>query len=81
MSNNKPIRIMFEFPRKWIDYDSPLLGLGSFLGERLDLLLKEKVVEKLMSEMELPDIQISKEEVKDRMLTILAERALEKDNV
>ena len=73
----KTIKVLIEIPSKWVDFESPL-GLAAFtIRERLDLLLKEKVIDKAVSQMEIPKIQITPEEVKNRMLDILAKRALE----
>lgn len=80
MKNNKQIRILFKIPEDWVDYEDPVFGLGSLLHSRLEPMLKEAVVEKAVSQMKMPEIKITPEEVKDRMLTILAERALEKDD-
>ncbi len=73
---DKKIKILFEVPSKWVDYEDPLFGLGSFFSQRLEPMLRDAVVDKAVSQMEIPDIKITKEEIKDRMLTILAERAL-----
>lgn len=75
----KKLKILFEVPEKWVDYESPLFGFGSILGQRLDRALRDQVVQKLTDQMILPEIRISSKEIKDRMLTILAERALDKD--
>jgi len=77
MGRDKKIKILFEIPSKWVDYEDPLFGLGSFFSQRLEPMLRDAVVEKAISQMEIPEIEITKEEIKDRMLTILAERALE----
>jgi len=53
-------------------------ALSDYLGGRRNL--KKMVVEEALKKVEIFDWpMITSEEVKDRMLTILAERALEKD--
>jgi uncharacterized NAD(P)/FAD-binding protein YdhS len=76
-SEMKKIRVMIEIPEDWIDYDDPVFGLGHYVSDRLQPLLREAVIDKALAEMKIPKISITKEEIKDRMLTILAEKALE----
>ncbi len=76
---SKQIKILFQIPEDWVDYEDPLFGFGSFLRQRLDPMLRDAVVEKAVSQMKIPEIKITPEEIKDRMLTIMAEKALERE--
>jgi len=73
----KYIQVLVKVPSKWVDFESPLGLIQSIIKGKLNNLLEEKVVEKVLKEMKMPKIKITKEEVKSRMLDILAERALE----
>jgi len=72
----KYIQVLVKVPSKWVDFESPLGFTQSVIKGKLTRLLEEKVVEKVLKEMKMPKIKIIKEEVKSRMLDILAERAL-----
>lgn len=72
----KKIRILFEIPEDWVDYQDPLLGLGSFIHGRFDRMLKEAVVNKAVSQMKMPKIEITDEELRGKILELMAERAL-----
>lgn len=73
------MKIQFEFPENWLD-DFQLdqfSFLSSTLKDNLRALLREAIVEKAMAQTEVPKIEVSAAEVKERMLLLLAERALE----
>lgn len=73
----KTIKVLIEIPTNWFDYESPL-GLASIsIRDRLDRLLEEKVVEKAVKKMDISSIKVTKKEIKERILDILARRALE----
>lgn len=80
LTKNENIKVLFEFPKKWVDFDSPMGMLGDVFRNKLDDLLRDAVVEKVLKKMEIPKIKVTKEEIKDRMLSILAKRALDKDD-
>ena len=73
----KKIRILIEIPEKWVDYEDPVFGLGSFVSDRFEVLLKDAIVQQALKKIQLPTIKIASKEVKDKILTILAERVLE----
>lgn len=73
----KKIKVMMEIPENWVDVDDPLFGMASMLGDRFEKRLLDRAVEEAVKKLTLPVIEINPEEIKDRMLTIMAERALE----
>lgn len=76
-SQEKTIKILVEMPSKWVDFESPM-GLAMYsLKDKLTRLLEEKVIDKAVSKMKIPKITVTPEEIKDKMLDILARKALE----
>lgn len=75
------MKILIEVPDNWIEV-SKLEQLG-FITREVRKVLEEKLMDFAVNEelkkMVIPEIKIKPEEIKDRMLTILAERTLEKD--
>ncbi len=73
------MKVIIELPDNWLNTD--LTGnidwITRTVKDTVQHEIKEKVVEQVLSQTELPKIVITPEEVKDRMVTILAERALE----
>ncbi len=79
---SKTIKIWFELPTNILELDE-LSFLDALAGRGRDSLLRAiqtKVTDDLISKLKIPKIKITPEEIKDRMLTILAERALENKN-
>ena len=73
-------KVLVKMPSKWIDFDSPFGGIGFAVRDRLDKLLRDKVISEVVNKIKLPEIKISQAEVKDRMLDILAKKALHKED-
>jgi len=77
MPKTKTMRVLIEMPSNWWDFDSPT-GLASFhIKQMVERQLKDALVEQYLAKVELPAIRITAAEIKDRMLTLLAERVLE----
>lgn len=77
MLKEKKIRVLIEIPEKWFDADSPL-GFASYsMKQMVENQLKEALTEEYIKKVTLPKIKFSKEEIKDRILTLLAERAMQ----
>lgn len=78
----KKIEILIKLPTNYFMKKDELDILSSFTGRFQDS-FQERIlagaVEKALKKVEFPEIKISKEEVKEKMLEILAERALERD--
>lgn len=74
----KNIKVFLEIPEDYIDIESPILWVGRSVKDSVESKLKDAFVEQYLTKITLPEIKISPEEIKDRMLQILAERALEK---
>lgn len=77
MTKQKDIQVLIKIPRKWVDFNSPLGMISILVYTNFKRILERKIEEKVLNEIELPEIKIDPAEVKDRMLDILAERALE----
>ena len=76
MPKTKTMRVLIEMPSNWWDFDSPT-GLASFhIKQIVERQLKHALVEQYLAKVELPAIRITAAEIKDRLLTLLAERAL-----
>ena len=73
----KDIEVLIKIPRKWVDFNSPLGMISTLVYTNFKKLLNQKIEEKVLNEIELPEIKIDPIEVKNRMLQILAEKALE----
>lgn len=73
----KTIKVYLEIPEKLIDIDSPFLSFSANMREAVYKILKTAIVEQYLNKIKIPEIEITKEEIKDQMMTILAERALE----
>jgi hypothetical protein len=73
----KTIRVLIEIPEKWVDFESPLGFITGSIRQMVERQVKDAIVEQYIAQMEIPEITVTAEEVKDRMLTILAERALD----
>ena len=74
------IKVLIKVPRKWVDFDSPTGMIGYTTKQLFERMLTKKIEEKVLNEMKLPEIKITAEEVKDRMLSIMAHRALDKNH-
>ena len=82
MSKSKDIEVKIKVPidyltRNQLDVMQNILGLSQ-TKVRNDVF--SRAVDKIMKEIKIPKIKINKDEVKDRMLTIMAERALDGDD-
>lgn len=76
----KELEILIKLPSDYFMNKNELDLLSTFSGTFRDSFQERLVtgaVEKALKEIKLPEITISKEEVKEKMLKILAERALE----
>lgn len=78
---NKTIKISFEIPSKILemDYLEGYRFLGDILEESLRTEIKKAVIEKILPSIEIPEIEITASEIKDRMLEIKAREALERN--
>lgn len=70
-------KILVEVPENWIDTDAPQIIFSSAIRGEVERLIQEEIEKNILPTLKLPQVKISKEEVKDRMLQILAEKALE----
>lgn len=74
----KYIQVLIKVPSRWVDFESPSGLISYTIKQELTKLLEKEVISKVMCDIELPKIKYTKEEIKNKMLHILAERALEK---
>lgn len=73
------IRVMVELPTNWLDEEQGsdlLYMLGEFKRKFKDRVY-DKAIDEVIKKTKLPKIEIDPKEIKDRMLQILAEKALE----
>ncbi len=79
IEDKRTIKVQLEMPTKWLE-ESQGEGFLQFLGqirERFADRVFDKAVEKVLSELEIPEVKIDPKEIKDRMLDIMAKRALD----
>jgi hypothetical protein len=77
----KQIEVLVKFPVDWFNFDQTDLTEVLSLRYKIEAILQEELLKQL-PKIELPPIAISSKEVKDKMLTLLAERAISKlDNL
>ena len=76
------MKVVIELPDNWINED--MTGNLDFMfrtvKQEVAKQVKDRVVEEVLKNTPLPEITITGAEIKDRMITILAERALQKNN-
>lgn len=73
---DKKIKVLIEIPSKWVDLESNEVGLLMNLHPKIESMVRDAVVEKVLQQMEVPKIEISKEELKEILLDKLAERVI-----
>lgn len=73
----KELKVYISIPEDWIDSESPTMWAATTIRDMAKEEIKKAVIEQYITKITLPKIEIKAEEVKDRMLTLLAERALE----
>lgn len=75
---NKEIKIQFIIPEGYIDLEeSPIGWLDTTIRDEVRRSLKDTLVEQYLPQIKISKIEITKEEIKEKMLEILAERALD----
>ncbi len=81
MSKKKIIEVSIRVPEDWLDMDElDLMRLiGGRVKERVEDSVMDRAIDKIMGEIKIPKVKISPKEVKDRMLDIMAQRALDGD--
>ena len=79
MKHRNDIEVLLKVPKDWLSTNE--LDIFSIFGGHIKDRVKDRLLEeatsKIMKEITLPDIKITPEEIKSRMLTIMAEKALE----
>ena len=76
---SKKLTFQIKVDEDWLDQDQ-LQVIGQWLGhgeKRIKDEVISEIVDKIIAAIKLPEIKIEPKEIKDRMLDILAERALE----
>lgn len=73
------MKVIIELPNNWLDTDltGNLDWMTKTVKQEVARQVERALVTYVLKETKMPKIEIKPEEVKDRMLTILAERALE----
>jgi hypothetical protein len=74
----KTIRVLIEMPSNWWDFEHPM-GLATWtVRQMVEQKIEDALVEQYLSQVKLPKLDISKEEIRSRMIDKLAEKALDK---
>lgn len=71
------MKVYFEIEDGWLDEESPILWASGTIREQAQRALVEAFTKQLLKKTKVPTIKITAKELKNRMLTILAEKALE----
>jgi len=78
----KTIKLYIEIPKDWARIDEHTASdISAMLMDTRMLIeskLEDKLLEKAVAQMKVPKIEITEQEIKDRMLDILAKKALKK---
>jgi hypothetical protein len=81
----KTIKILIEVPENWIDVDSPTLWAGRAVYNMARDLVKDAIIEQYLNKITPPDFTFTDKElkdgIKDKITTILAERAIKKNDL
>ncbi len=77
--SKKDIEVLIKVPRDWLTTDDVdiLQALTGRTKARVSDEVMDAAVKKIIESIELPKIEINSKEVKDRMLDIMARRALD----
>ena len=78
----KDIEILIKYPDTFLT-ENDLSGLG-MLGrafrDSIEEIVKREVVQKIIAEIETPKIEINKEELKQKVISLMAEKIIENSN-
>ena len=79
MKKENTIEVLLRVPKDWLEINE--LDIFSMFGGHIRDRVKDKLLEeataKIMKKIKLPKIKITPAEIKNRMITIMAEKALE----
>ena len=81
MKTKKEIEVLIKYPSDFLsenDFDG-ISMFGRAFRESVDEIVRDEVVKKIMEEIEIPKVEFTEGELKDRILTAMARRVLEKD--
>jgi hypothetical protein len=78
-SNEEKIEVLIKVPKNWLDLDQLdlLTTLGGSIRHRVSDAILEKATKEIVSKIKLPKFKINVNDVKNKMLSILAQKALE----
>lgn len=74
------MKVYIEIPDGWIDADSPMLWVSRSVKEEARKVIREEMVKQYLDKIELPELNITTEEIKQRVLDKLAEKAIREIN-
>ena len=79
------IKVQIEIPSKWLELDTSklhnLCELDKILREDLKDLIKKQAIEKIMKNIKIPKIDISKEVLTKEVLSLITKIAIEQLNI
>jgi hypothetical protein len=72
----KTIEVLVKIPANWVQIDGPEVCIGQDIAFRIDGLVIDALADQYLTTLKLPVITITPQEVKDRVIDILAERSI-----
>lgn len=76
----KLVRVLIEIQENWVDFESPLGFASSLIKDEVERKIHTVLVEQYVKKIKLPDLKITKKELKKAVINKMAEEALRKDN-
>ena len=72
----KTIEVLVKIPADWVRIDGPEVAIGHDIAFRIDSLVIDALADQYLATLHLPALAITPQEVKDRVIDILAERSI-----
>ena len=76
--SKKTFKVLIEIPEDWFDIDSPILYASAKIRDEARQAVKDAIIEQYLSKIVLPDIQISRDELKEVLLNRMADSIFRK---
>ena len=72
----KTIDVLVKIPADWVQINGPEVTIGQDIAFRIDGLVISALATQFIKQIDLPALTITPDEVKDRVIDILAERSI-----
>lgn len=79
--SKKKVRILIEMPEKWVDLESPWGIVSNSVRQMVERNVIDVLVTEYVARQKLPKIKITVKEIKEKMLELMAKKALEDNNL